>query len=190
MAGVRPIEFDADAALDAAMNTFWRHGYSGTNLPTLLKETGVARQSLYNTFGDKRQLFLKAVRLYSERQLAAHARKLGGDNPKDALEKFVNGWRHRRRRTAGRGCLVCLTMGEFSDQDPEVSRLVAEHTGKFTALLSERLRSAGAGRRADALASGLVAMSFGIATLCRQPGTQPMIDDATDQALAMVRGAA
>lgn len=60
----RPRKFDEAAALEVAMNTFWRHGYQATTLDHLLQATGMNRASLYATFGDKRQLFLKALDLY------------------------------------------------------------------------------------------------------------------------------
>jgi TetR/AcrR family transcriptional regulator, transcriptional repressor for nem operon len=49
----RTKEFDPDKALAAAVNVFWRSGYEQTSLDALMKGMGVARQSLYDTFGDK-----------------------------------------------------------------------------------------------------------------------------------------
>ncbi len=44
------------------MNVFWRFGYEHTSLGALMREMGIAKQSLYDTFGDKRALYLKALR--------------------------------------------------------------------------------------------------------------------------------
>ena len=57
----RPREFDAGAALDGAMRLFWRVGYEAASLPDLEAATGLARSSLYNAFGSKRDLYLKAL---------------------------------------------------------------------------------------------------------------------------------
>jgi TetR/AcrR family transcriptional repressor of nem operon len=62
----RTREFDEDQVLDAALQTFRRKGYEATTLPDLLEATGLARQSLYNAFGDKRELFLTSLRRYAE----------------------------------------------------------------------------------------------------------------------------
>ncbi|MFB2661337.1 TetR/AcrR family transcriptional regulator [Shewanella mangrovisoli] len=60
----RPREFDIDDALQKALNVFWNKGYEGTSLPDLTKAMGINRPSIYSTFGNKEQLFLKAVELY------------------------------------------------------------------------------------------------------------------------------
>ncbi len=58
--------FDTTTVLHRAMKAFGVHGYEGATLPELLKELGIARQSLYDTYGTKRELFLAAVRLYMD----------------------------------------------------------------------------------------------------------------------------
>jgi AcrR family transcriptional regulator len=63
----RPREFDIDAALERAMNLFWRQGYEGTSMADLTSELGITRPSLYAAFGSKRDLFLKALDLYEAR---------------------------------------------------------------------------------------------------------------------------
>src|SRR6266403_5539441 len=60
----RPKEFETKRALAAAMNVFWRLGYENTSLEVLMREMGIARQSLYDTFGDKRALYRKAMNHY------------------------------------------------------------------------------------------------------------------------------
>src|SRR5215469_9391091 len=62
----RPKTFNPDRALDKAMRLFWRSGYENTSLEALMKEMGIARQSLYDTFGDKRGLYMKALAHYRD----------------------------------------------------------------------------------------------------------------------------
>ena len=64
----RPREFDADAALDRAMQTFWSKGYEATSLDDLCEVTGLSRSSLYATFGSKRNLLLRSVDRYVEQR--------------------------------------------------------------------------------------------------------------------------
>ena len=63
----RSKEFDEEHALALAMDLFWRQGYENTSLADLIQEMGIARQSLYDTFGDKRTLYLKAMAFYRQR---------------------------------------------------------------------------------------------------------------------------
>src|ERR1700761_713837 len=60
----RPLSFDREAALEQAMLLFWRHGYEATSLSDLRSAMGVTQPSIYTAFGDKKQLFLEAVRRY------------------------------------------------------------------------------------------------------------------------------
>src|ERR1700719_853818 len=63
----RPREFDHGAALDAAMDCFWRDGYEATSVRDLAASMGITGTSLYNAYGDKRTLFGHALRRYTER---------------------------------------------------------------------------------------------------------------------------
>jgi AcrR family transcriptional regulator len=65
MATGRPREFDIDQALDRALNVFWRKGYEGTTLPDLTRAMGINRPSLYAAFGNKEELFRKALDRYA-----------------------------------------------------------------------------------------------------------------------------
>lgn len=58
-------EFDRDEALEVAISVFWGKGYEATTTGDLLTRMGIARQSMYDTFGDMRRLYLEALRHYS-----------------------------------------------------------------------------------------------------------------------------
>ncbi|HEY4018971.1 MAG TPA: helix-turn-helix domain-containing protein, partial [Pseudonocardiaceae bacterium] len=62
----RTKDFDPDTALDAAMDLFWRKGYEATSIQDLVEHLGVARASLYATFGTKHDLYLRALDRYTE----------------------------------------------------------------------------------------------------------------------------
>jgi TetR/AcrR family transcriptional regulator, transcriptional repressor for nem operon len=57
----RPKELDPERALAKAMSVFWRLGYENTSMDVLMREMGIAKQSLYDTFGDKRALYMEAL---------------------------------------------------------------------------------------------------------------------------------
>src|SRR5437667_3316473 len=64
----RPREFDREAALEQAIDVFWRHGYEATSMSDLTKAMGINPPSLYATFGDKEKLFLEAIERYRGNQ--------------------------------------------------------------------------------------------------------------------------
>jgi TetR/AcrR family transcriptional regulator, transcriptional repressor for nem operon len=67
----RTKEFDPDVALEIAVAVFWRLGYEHTSLDTLMREMGISRQSLYDTFGDKRSIYFRAMSHYREKTNAS-----------------------------------------------------------------------------------------------------------------------
>jgi AcrR family transcriptional regulator len=66
----RPRAFDMEKALHKALEVFWRKGYEGASLPDLCEAMGINKPSLYAAFGNKEQLFLKAIELYENRPCA------------------------------------------------------------------------------------------------------------------------
>jgi len=60
----RPKEFDQEKALRKAIRLFSQQGFAATSTDDLMRVMEVGRQSMYDTFGDKRALFLKALELY------------------------------------------------------------------------------------------------------------------------------
>jgi len=66
----RPRAFDADAALDRAIEVFWEHGYEGASLADLTDAMGINRPSMYAAYGNKEELFRRAVARYAEHDMA------------------------------------------------------------------------------------------------------------------------
>ena len=62
----RPVEFDEKQALTSAMEVFRRRGFEGVSIKTLENDTGVSAGSLYNSFGNKDQMFVRAIDHYNE----------------------------------------------------------------------------------------------------------------------------
>jgi AcrR family transcriptional regulator len=64
MAMGRPREFDVEKALDLALQVFWRKGYEGASMADLTETMGITKPSLYSAFGNKEELFRKALDRY------------------------------------------------------------------------------------------------------------------------------
>jgi TetR/AcrR family transcriptional repressor of nem operon len=114
-------EFDQEAALRGAIAAFARKGFTATSTENLMNAMNLGRQSMYDTFGDKRALFLRALELYSQENLgaiAAELRKPGSPlaNIRDALMQFA-----RRTDIAPTdGCMGINSLCEFGLHDQEV----------------------------------------------------------------------
>ena len=88
----RSKEFDPERALDKAMHLCWRAGYENTSLEALMHEMGIAKQSLYDTFGDKRSLYLRALVHYRDRTNGEMQRMLNQiPSVKDGFRKLLYG---------------------------------------------------------------------------------------------------
>lgn len=168
----RPRQFDRDDTLTAVMETFWDHGYENTCLAELEERTGVGRQSLYNTFGDKRALFLAALERYLvEYQGAVIAQLEGGGSPLANVEAVLDQWVEHATGGDRRGCLVANSCAEFGSRDADVSALLrsaSERVERAFRGAFERARDAGelaADRDPRALASLFTALGPGLAVV-------------------------
>lgn len=94
----RPREFDADEALDRALHVFWRQGYEGASLTDLTEAMGISRPSLYAAFGNKEDLFRRALDRYSQTGPGAVQREaLDQPTARAVVERML------------RGAATCLT---------------------------------------------------------------------------------
>lgn len=142
----RQRQFDADAALDAAIDVFREHGFEGSSAQMLTDAMGIGRQSLYATFGDKWQLYRSAVRRYGMGECSEHLDALrSGPRAVDGIAAMLG----RVVETAAQACLGVGSICEFGATRPDLAE-INEHLGAG-------LRAAVAGRVRDAQQDGDVA---------------------------------
>lgn len=114
-------EFDEKAALRGAIVAFARKGFTATSTEDLMTTMKIGRQSMYDTFGDKRALFLKALALYTQENMAAIAVELR--KPSSALANVRNAlmlFTQRADIAPTDGCMGINALCEFGLQDQEV----------------------------------------------------------------------
>lgn len=137
----RPREFDRDAALDKAMKLFWEKGFAATSTDSLLAEMGIGRQSLYNAFGDKRQLYLEVLRSYQQMSVGGHLKRLNEPaSPLEGILGLLSGLAAKDRKTRALGCFGVSSIGEFGTSDPELRRLGEASGALLRARIAERIR--------------------------------------------------
>ena len=87
----RPLSFDREEVLDRALDLFWTRGYESLGMTELLNGIGIPRQSFYNTFGSKEDVFLEAFQLYCSRMRSNFTGILASaSSPLDGLHKLCS----------------------------------------------------------------------------------------------------
>lgn len=117
----RPKQLDREKALDAAKRLFWKRGYAAASADDLIKEMGIARQSLYDVFGSKRELYLEALRSYNAGNVGALIQILREEkSPREALRRILLAPALLSQEEREMGCFNINSICEFGLTDPEV----------------------------------------------------------------------
>ena len=171
----RPRQFEHDKALGAAMGVFWVKGYEAASVQDLLDAMGINRGSMYDSFGDKHDLFIKAIEHYGRTIMAEVLDTLEADgSPLGNIRRLMHRWASTGTdRKQCRGCLLGNTVVELAPRDAQVARLAGSMLGKLEKSLQRALqRAVAAGelaRNADtrALARFLTSTLQGIMVMAK-----------------------
>lgn len=187
----RPRSFDVEAALEQAMLTFWRYGYEGSSIGALTGAMGISAPSLYAAFGDKRRLFLAAMRRY-----AGDPEVLGGaidaaPTAREAAERMLVGAATAYTgETTPKGCLLASATASGSAASRDVQRAVTKVRQAIEARLRARIERDIAGGvlpphpGAATLAGIVMAVTQGLSVLARDGAARPALIAIADAALA------
>ncbi|MEU7838030.1 TetR/AcrR family transcriptional regulator [Nonomuraea sp. NPDC052129] len=137
----RPREFDMDAALVSALKVFWAKGYEGASMTDLTTAMGINRPSLYAAFGNKEDLFMKALDLYAQSFHSAASEFAEEQTARGAVEAFL-------RSTAvlctgpstPHGCLLVQGALAVGDASEPVRRALAARRAAILDAIGQRLR--------------------------------------------------
>jgi AcrR family transcriptional regulator len=186
----RPRGFDTEEALQRAMVVFWEHGYDGVSLTDLTRAMGITKTSMYAAFGNKEDLFRKALERYAEGPAAYSADSLQEPTARGVATAYLTG--SVETSTQGDRPAGCLGVQGF---------LAAGHLGQSAcdALaawrddnrrhLRDRFRRAvdegdlPAGADPDTLARYLMTMANGIAVQAAAGATREELLRVADAAL-------
>jgi TetR/AcrR family transcriptional repressor of nem operon len=191
----RTKEFDPDAALQAALELFWERGYEATSMADLVTHLGVARASIYATFGSKHDLYLKAIDHYLRSREPSPVELLAQPGPAlPAVRDVVELYAHEAvADTHRRGCMIVNAACERLPSDAAVARRVESSWDELEVALSSALIRAQAqgelprDREPAALARFLLVLLQGIRVLGRGYPNPDRIRDAATQALTVLQ---
>ena len=186
--------FDTAAVLDRAMRAFWARGYEATSMQDLVDCMGINRGSLYATFGDKRSLFIQALRHYDFKHREAWVAALAAaKSPRDSILAAFDGAISAVLDQDSRdGCLLVNTALELSPHDQEISGIVAEGLAGMEAFFRDRIeagqRSGEIPAQIDALETGraLLGLFVGLRVLSRSRPESALLRSLRHQAEALI----
>ncbi len=189
----RTKEFDPGAVLDRALELFWRRGYEATTMADLVEGLGIARASIYGTFGSKHELYLAALRRYGEARdrrllelLSQPGPALPGVRAVVALLAEESAADELRR-----GCFITNTAVELAPHDAAAARRVeaswdSMEAGLTSALLRARAQGELPAHRDPRLLARMLLVLFqGMRVVGKAGGDPERGRDAAAQALAL-----
>src|SRR5580704_7481844 len=187
----RPKEFDPERALSKAMSLFWRRGYENTSLEMLMKEMGIAKQSLYDTFGDKRALYLKAMAHYRD-QTNSQMQKMLNEIPsvREGFARLLYGLAAETREQHERGCLLLSANLQRDPKDAVVRDFFRDNQARVEAIFLQALARAqkqeelSAKDDPTALARFFVATIQGMRAMARLKSDKKALEQVAQIALA------
>ncbi|MFF4346582.1 TetR/AcrR family transcriptional regulator [Streptomyces sp. NPDC001530] len=191
----RTKEFDPDAALQAALELFWRRGYEATSMADLVAHLGVGRASIYATFGNKHELYLKTLDRYQQARDPRLLRELSQPGPalpavRTVVRRFATEAATDEKRLSG--CFVTNTAAELAPHDAAAARRV-EHSWDHieTLLHSALVRAQAQGELPDdrdprALARMLLVLMQGLRIVGKASTDPTRVQDAAEQALTLL----
>ena len=175
--------FDRDAVLDRAMDLFWKQGFEATSVQELVEVTGINRGSMYDTFGDKRELFIQALTRYADKSAMKRLEILNGaDRPLDGIRAFFDSIiaASTADETKRLGCLMTNSAIEMSVRDPEIGDMLRDRITHVEMAFHKVLKRARKGgdipktQNIKALARFLTSTIQGVRVLARA-GSEPEV---------------
>ena len=190
----RPREFDETVALEAAMECFWRRGYEATSMRDLTASMGLTAPSLYNTFGDKGELFARALDRYLDRTTRDRLRRLEETlPPKAALHRFFGEIvDHSVADRQRKGCFLVNSALEVAPHHAACRAVIAEQFGDIEAFFKRSIRGGQADATipravdADDTARLLLGVLLGIRVLARTKADRDLLAGMARPALALL----
>jgi AcrR family transcriptional regulator len=188
----RPRSFDRDAALRAAMNSFWEHGYEGASMAVLTGSMGINSPSLYAAFGSKEELFRAAVQLYLDTEdkkgQTILAREKTARAAIDAMLRNSAG--NLARPAMPHGCLLILADSNASPENAGIRDHLCRRRRDLQAGIERRvLRGIADGdvpaaADAKAIAAFYMTMLQGLSLRARDGATRDALMQVVESAMA------
>lgn len=134
-------QFNEQEVLDKAIDLFWKQGYHATSVQDLVDALGINRASLYDTFGNKRQLFERALSYYraiNQRALKTFLEQY--DDVREGIQRFFElAFQQREDSPENRGCFVVNVTAEMLPQDEIIRSMLLDNQTEIENLFVDYL---------------------------------------------------
>jgi len=139
----RPRVFDMDEALDKALKIFWKRGYEGASLAELIDELSINKPSLYAAFGNKEELFLKALSRYASGPVAFINEVVKEPTSYKVAESFLyKAAEFLTDPTHPQGCMIVQGALSTGDSAELIKNILIKYRSSYENLLTERFDQA------------------------------------------------
>lgn len=190
----RTKEFNEDLVLDKAVDLFWHKGYNGISAQEIVDGLGLSRSSLYDTYGDKRTLFIRALKRYRVRETGGMITLL--DEAEDVKKVIKSIFQASARDCSGAklgmGCFIVNSGIELAPHDDEIADIIKEgrlamedgfgralERGQEQGQISDR-------QSAKALGAFLVNNLWGLKTYGKSQPDKKVIEDTIEITLSVL----
>ncbi|MCW5233812.1 TetR/AcrR family transcriptional regulator [Verminephrobacter eiseniae] len=137
----RPLSFDRQAALERAMDVFWRKGFEGAQLVDLTMAMGISPPSFYAAFGSKKEAFYEAVELYIRVVGSKSAKALNGAaSVRDGLRSMLEATVGTATSNPSGGCLLVLGAVNHLPENEEVWTYLKKTRTDTLAMIRARIQ--------------------------------------------------
>lgn len=135
--------FNEKEVLNKAMELFWNKGYNGTSAQDLVDYLGLSRSSLYDTFGDKHSLFIKALEMYRYENEEFLKQKMSAGSVKQAFKDILEmAVRQSLEESFKIGCFMVNSTIDLAPHDEEVAKMVNSNRVSVEAIFSNAIKRA------------------------------------------------
>lgn len=139
----RPPAFDHEQALEKALQVFWSRGYEGASMAELTEAMGINKPSLYGAFGNKEELFRKALEKYCNGPVAYVAEAIQEKTARAVAEKLLTRSAELLADPASpRGCMVTQGILSCGESAEGMRDELAGHRNAYLAALRQRFERA------------------------------------------------
>ena len=131
-------QFDEEVVLDKAIEVFWEKGYNATSYSDLVKRMEINRASMYGTYGDKRQLFLKALQQYKAKNFDVLKKSLLRNIPlRQKMQEFFDAAiADILSDQSSKGCFIVNSTTELAAVDEEIAQFVEQNKKDLLAIFN------------------------------------------------------